>query len=111
MVEDHLPGGLEALNENLNTTNFGLAMYDSAADYYDDSYYFQWEKYGYNYKDIYGDRVVFFITDFNAGTHTLTYLARAMFTGQFQALPAEVSAMYDLGIWGHSGSTLFTIGP
>ncbi len=105
LVEDHLPGGLEALNENLNITS-----HDSAAPLTDngDTIYF-WQGLGYNYKEVRGDRVTFFITEMATGTHTFTYLARATHTGQFAAMPVEVSAMYNPRMWGRSASDVFSI--
>jgi len=100
-VEDYLPGGLEALNEGLSAAN-QVSMdswgYEGYQPYY-------WEEYGYNYKEVRGDRVVFFITSFEKGTRTFTYSARATTTGQFVALPAQAYAMYDLSLWGRSTST------
>jgi uncharacterized protein YfaS (alpha-2-macroglobulin family) len=105
IVEDHLPGGLEALNENLNTTPFfgGNDSYDS----YEDPY--QWEDLGYNYKEIRNDRVAFFITDFRSGQHVFTYMARATSAGEFLALPVQVYAMYEPGLWGRSASVFLVI--
>ncbi|MBN1877878.1 MAG: Ig-like domain-containing protein [Anaerolineae bacterium] len=102
IVEDHLPGGLEALNERLNTTSHVVA------GPYDDPYYY-WRQYGYNHKEVYGDRVAFFITEMRKGTYTFTYYARATHTGDFVALPVEVSAMYDLATWGRSGSDRLSV--
>ena len=99
-VEDHLPGGLEALNEGLNAANqvsMGSWGYEDYRPYY-------WQEYGYNYKEIRGDRVVFFITSMEKGTHTFTYFARATTSGHFIALPAQTYAMYDLSLWGRSES-------
>jgi uncharacterized protein YfaS (alpha-2-macroglobulin family) len=97
IVEDHLPGGLEALNESLNTTSHIALAYDQEPTYY-------WQEYGYNHKEVYGDRVSFFITEMPAGQRTLTYFARATHAGDFMALPAEAYAMYDLTAWGRSDS-------
>jgi uncharacterized protein YfaS (alpha-2-macroglobulin family) len=98
-VEDHLPGGFEALNENLNITPHVYAL-----DEYDYYFPFFWEELGYNYKQIHGDRISFFVTDLEKGSHLYTYMARAILSGEFLALPAEVSAMYDLDTWGRSRS-------
>jgi len=100
-VEDYLPGGLEALNEGLSAAN--QVSTDSWG--YENYQPFFWQEYGYNYKEIRGDRVVFFITDFEKGTRTFTYYARATTPGQFVALPAQAYAMYDLSLWGRSEST------
>jgi uncharacterized protein YfaS (alpha-2-macroglobulin family) len=99
-VEDYLPGGFEALNEGLNATNQVSTEYWEYEGYQP---YF-WKEYGYNYKEIRGDRVVFFITSFEKGTRTFTYYARATTSGQFTALSTQAYAMYDLNLWGRSES-------
>lgn len=96
IVEDHLPGGLEALNENLNNNAFDSSNFGFSENF--------WNRYGYNYKEIFGDRVSFFITKFSGSTKVFTYLARATQSGEFVSLPAEVYAMYDLDFWGRSSS-------
>lgn len=103
-LEDYLPGGLEALNERLNNTqeadfNYWEAGYD----------WYLWDNYGYNYKEIRGDRVVFFFTQLKKGKHTFTYLARASHAGQFTALPAQAYAMYDAKMWGRSAQVVVEI--
>ena len=100
IVEDHLPGGLEALNESLNSTTQDAINYEF--EYYDEIFF--WQDYGYNYKEIHGDRVSFFITELKQGSKTFKYLARATTSGNFTALPAEAYAMYDEQIWGRSSS-------
>jgi uncharacterized protein YfaS (alpha-2-macroglobulin family) len=99
IVEDKLPGGLEALNEGLNTTSHEGQAYD----YYEDDY--RWREYGYNNKEVHGDRVSFFITELSEGRRTFTYFTRAARAGSFVALPAEAYAMYDLTVWGRSASS------
>lgn len=105
LIEDHLPGGLEALNEGLNTTSHVSLYYDG---YYDYNRYL-WEDYGYNNKEIHGDKVSFFITDMRSGTTILSYLARATNSGTFIALPTEASAMYDSLLWGRSSNAIFIV--
>ena len=101
IVEDRLPGGLEALNEGLNTTSRANAYYEEPQ--------FFWQDYGYNNKEIRSDRVSFFITEMNSGSHTFTYFARATHSGEYTAMPTEVSAMYDLSLWGRSASNALVI--
>jgi len=99
IVEDSLPGGLEPLNENLDTTSL-VASNDNRP---------YWEQLGYNHKEIRDNRVSFFITELDSGRHTYTYYARATHEGEFVAMPAEVYAMYDTSVWGRSASELFVI--
>lgn len=107
LVEDKLPGGLEALNEGLNTTSHD----GHPANYYEYSggSFYRWEALGYNNKEVRVDRVSFFITELSAGAHTFTYLARATRAGTFTALPVEVSAMYDAQLWGRSTSARLVV--
>lgn len=98
IVEDSLPGGLEALNEQLDTTTL---LAEDGVPY--------WQQLGYNHKEIRADRVSFFITDMEAGSHTFTYYGRITHTGQFVAMPVEVYAMYNASLWGRSASQLWTI--
>lgn len=103
IIEDSLPGGLEALNERLNTTTY-------AADFnsFEDTPYY-WEEYGYNHKEIFGDRVTFFVTEMDAGVHIISYLTRATRPGTFTAMPVESYAMYNLALWGRSASHMITV--
>jgi len=101
LVEDRLPGGLEALNEGLNSSSHEGVAYQEPE--------YRWQDYGYNYKEIRGDRVTFFITELDAGSHTYVYFTRATHAGEFVSLPAEAYAMYDLANWGRSASSRLTI--
>jgi uncharacterized protein YfaS (alpha-2-macroglobulin family) len=96
IVEDHLPAGLEGLNERLATTSY------VAREYGDEE--FSWQRNGYNRKDVLDDRVAFFITRLTPGTHTYSYLARVTHAGTFFAPPAQVYLMYAPEVWGRSGS-------
>ena len=104
-IEDPLPGGLEGVNERLNTTS-----YTARQGYYEEGEEFLFQDYGYNNKEIHDDRVVFFATHLSAGSHTFTYLARATQAGAFNALPAQVYLMYAPEQWGHSASGTIAVG-
>ncbi|MCP4416393.1 MAG: hypothetical protein GY805_07215 [Chloroflexi bacterium] len=101
IIEDKLPGGLEALNEGLNTTGHIAESYSGN--------HHRWRDLGYNNKEVHGDRVSFFITEMSATPQTITYFARATQAGSFSAMPTEVYAMYDLTLWGRSASNQLII--
>jgi uncharacterized protein YfaS (alpha-2-macroglobulin family) len=101
IVEDKLPGGLEALNSELNTTSRVATAFEQTT--------FYWQSYGYNNKEVRSDRVSFFITEMKAGRYVYRYLARATHAGEFTALPAEAYAMYDAATWGRSSSQTVTV--
>jgi uncharacterized protein YfaS (alpha-2-macroglobulin family) len=109
-IEDPLPGGLEGLNERLNTTSFAArpGYYEYGYDGSDEFFY---QQYGYNNKEVRDDRVVFFVTQLNKGQHTFTYLARATQAGTFDALPAQVYLMYAPDKWGRSASSQVSVRP
>ncbi|MBK8904871.1 MAG: Ig-like domain-containing protein [Anaerolineaceae bacterium] len=101
IIEDHLPGGLEALNEGLNTISHIADAYNGAT--------YRWQQLGYNYKEVFGDRVSFFITEMDGSARTISYYARATQAGSFTAMPTEVYAMYDAALWGRSTSSQIVI--
>ncbi|MCE7988120.1 MAG: hypothetical protein DYG89_43710 [Caldilinea sp. CFX5] len=101
IVEDKLPGGLEALNTELNTTSRVATAFEQTT--------FYWRSYGYNNKEVRSDRVSFFITEMKAGRYVYRYLARATHAGEFTALPAEAYAMYDAATWGRSSNQALTV--
>lgn len=100
IIEDKLPAGLEPLNENLNTNS-----HEGSADATNGTGYYRWQKFGYNQKEIRGDKISFFITDLPAGSRTITYIARVTGTGNVTAMPTEAYAMYDEAFWGRSASS------
>lgn len=110
MLTDHLPGGLEALNEGLNTTGHDSAITEQT--YWDYGWdWFLYDDYGYNNKEIWPDRVLFFVTEMGTGESVFEYYARATVTGMFTGLPAEIEAMYDVTFWGRSASERLEVLP
>jgi hypothetical protein len=97
ILEDRLPAGLEALNQELATE----AQEPGRPTLPGSPMPWRWR---YNRYDVYDDHVTFFLTYMWRGEHTFTYLARALTPGQFSARPAEVYAMYKPEVWGRSGS-------
>ena len=110
LIEDAIPGGLEPINERLNSSSFDSQLLTGCYWSGECSFY-RWEEYGYNQKEIRSDRVSFFVTTLTAGRHIFTYLARAVRTGRFTALPATASAMYDETLWGRSKTATVFIEP
>jgi uncharacterized protein YfaS (alpha-2-macroglobulin family) len=107
IIEDHLPGGMEALNERLNNVSH---VSSPESDFYEEiSPFFFWMDYGYNYKEIRADRVSFFVTELEPGEYTYTYMVRVTHSGSFSAPPAEIYGMYNLDQWGRSNSTMVEI--
>ncbi len=103
ILEDQLPAGLEPLNERLNTSSHEGLLFQETRYY--------WHDYGYNQKEIRGDRVSFFMTEIRPGMRTITYLARVTQTGSVTAMPTEAYAMYDLSMWGRSDTAVLTFIP
>jgi uncharacterized protein YfaS (alpha-2-macroglobulin family) len=102
ILEDKLPGGFEALNESLNITSHALNAWGEPR--------YSWISRGYNNKEVYGDHVSFFFTELSTGTHTITYMARVNYIGEFITIPAQAWAMYDITLWGRSSSAIIKIG-
>jgi uncharacterized protein YfaS (alpha-2-macroglobulin family) len=103
IVNDPLPAGFEALNEQLGTTSHIATAGEAPA--------LTWLDYGYNRKAVRDDRVSFFVDHLAQGEHTFRYLARAATAGSFTALPAQVYPMYEPEVWSRSESMLSQIEP
>ncbi len=101
LIEDRLPGGLRAINEQLAGEGTGAPgyLYPNV----------NFSELGYNYKEIRADRVTFFVTEMSAGLWQTTYLARAVTPGDYVALPAEAYAMYNLAQWGRSAADTWQV--
>lgn len=98
IIEDKLPAGLEALNENLDTET------KRPPDGRPSPEWPWWWWYRYERKEIHDDKVSFFSTQLPAGEHRFQYTARAITPGTFSARPAEAYAMYRPDVWGRSDS-------
>ncbi|MBK7780545.1 MAG: Ig-like domain-containing protein [Ardenticatenia bacterium] len=98
IIEDKLPAGLEALNENLDTET------QRPPDDRPGKGWPWWWWYRYERKEIRDDKVSFFSTQLPAGEHRFQYTARAITPGTFSARPAEAYAMYRPDVWGRSDS-------
>ncbi|MEN8242919.1 MAG: alpha-2-macroglobulin family protein, partial [Chloroflexota bacterium] len=104
IIEDPLPGGLIALNENL-----ALTSHAASADPYAAATRYRWHILGYNYKEIYPDKVVFFITELADGYYTYQYYARAVVAGEFISPPTHLSAMYDEDFYGYGEEIILEV--
>jgi uncharacterized protein YfaS (alpha-2-macroglobulin family) len=102
MLEDPLPGGVLALNEGLALTSHEVTANPEERRYY-------WRTLGYNYKEIYPDQVVFFITKMDSGSYTFEYYVRAVTSGEFVGKPTHLSAMYDETFYGFGEEVVITI--
>ena len=62
-----------------------------------------------SYVEYRDNRVVFFISKLNRGTHTLNYRVKAETPGKFSALPTRIEAMYAPELRANSDENKFTI--
>ena len=102
VLEDPLPAGFEALSERMSPIGYGDLLPPGL---------WRWGYWGYNRKDVYDDRVAFFMTQLWPGQHTFTYLMRATTPGVFGVLPAQAYPMYDETAWGRSASAQVRVSP
>lgn len=98
IIEDKLPAGFEALNDNLATETQRPPDGRPGRDWP------WWWWYRYERKEIRDDKVSFFSTQLPAGEHRFQYTVRAVTPGTFSARPAEAYAMYRPEVWGRSES-------
>jgi hypothetical protein len=83
VIEDPLPAGVEAIQD---TTAYPLER--RARDRW-------WSRSRVEYRD---SRTVFFQQRFDEGRYEFTYLVKAISSGEFRAVPAQVAPMYVPGV-------------
>jgi hypothetical protein len=99
IVEDMLPAGFEALNEQLATESKRVPS--GRED--------RWYWWGYERKEVRDQKVSFFATYLPRGEHVFDYAVRVVTPGVFSARPAEAYAMYRPEVWGRSASERVSI--
>jgi alpha-2-macroglobulin len=101
LIEDKLPAGLQAFNENLNGSvtlpkpakkpNLGtLPLYYDRMEYRD-------------------DRVVYFTDLLSPGVYEVSYLASATTVGKYHRPPAQAYEMYMPDVMGHTDGGWFEV--
>ena len=111
VVDDPIPGGLEAVNRDLATSS--LVDADKAEfERADNSWYFQfndWVSYSasrwsFYHQELRHDSARFYADYLPAGNYHLSYTAQAIAEGEFSLLPAKAEEMYDPDIFGKTPS-------
>lgn len=112
VIEAPLPAGFEAVDAKLKTTAQSLDIPGSTYDY---GYgYDEYDGVGYGaydgplaswfHKEVYDDKVAFFVEHMGAGLYHYRYLARATTLGSFIAPPATAYEMYAPEVFGRTAA-------
>jgi hypothetical protein len=101
IIEDMLPAGFEALNEQLATETTRIPSEPKD----------RWYWWGYERKEVRDQKVSFFATYLPRGERVFDYAVRVVTPGVFSARPAEAYAMYRPEVWGRSASERVSIDP
>jgi uncharacterized protein YfaS (alpha-2-macroglobulin family) len=105
VLDDPLPAGFEIVNTSFATESRELAGRLEEARRADESPWWG----GFDHEEIYDDRYVLFATSLVRGTHTKTYLVKALTPGRFLAPPAKVEEMYMPEVFGYTGQQVIEI--
>ncbi len=103
VIEDMLPAGFEALNEQLNTESRRVESPPWLRG--------RWMWWGYERKEVRDTKVSFFASYLPRGEHVFDYAVRVVTPGIFAARPAEAWAMYRPEVWARSSSDQIRIDP
>jgi uncharacterized protein YfaS (alpha-2-macroglobulin family) len=121
ILDDALPGGLEAVDLSLRTVGGvgGPGAADSVAVEPDAELggampwvYGSWDAgwwSPFDHREMRDERVVFAATRLWPGSYTATYLARATTPGTFVRPPAHAEEMYNPAVFGESDGGVFTV--
>ena len=108
IIDDHLPAGLEAVDQTLETSPQQLApdRYN-----YDDMWQRGWGWWYFDHAELHDERVVLSADYLPAGTYVYTYLVRASTPGEFRVIPPTAQEFYFPEVYGRGEGSLFTVTP
>jgi len=116
VVDDPLPAGLEAVQNDLATSSRSLAMVDEPTategdedDEDDDRAAGRAENVTPYHREYHDDRVLTFVEHMPAGLVHYRYLARATTHGRFVTPPTRAECMYEPETFGRTGATQFAV--
>jgi uncharacterized protein YfaS (alpha-2-macroglobulin family) len=106
LVDDPLPGGLEALDTSLKSSPTNQAPFD-----------YNWERAGsegwgwwyFSHVEMRDEKVVLSTSYLPAGTYTYTYQVRATTTGTFQVIPPSAQEFYFPEVNGRGDGSVFVV--
>jgi len=105
-ITDPLPGGAEAVDTSLKTSQSqGAAGPNSPTFGKGEGWGWWW----FAHTETYDDRVAAFASYLPAGTYEYTYVMRPSIAGQFKVMPASADLTYFPEVFGRSDGTSFTI--
>jgi uncharacterized protein YfaS (alpha-2-macroglobulin family) len=113
MVADHIPAGMEVLNQNLKTSQQqGVDSTDVQVQFDDDDPFANgWGWWLFNDPQIRDDGILFSADHLPAGTYVLTYTLVPLQAGEFQVLPAHAWQAFFPEVQGTSAGAVFEIKP
>jgi alpha-2-macroglobulin len=110
IVEDPLPAGAEAVDQNLLTSS----TLDQSEGLRPADFEYRWGYWGwwwFNQTQIRDDKVVLFAEYLPAGTYEYTYIMRASLAGDYQVMPTTAHEFYFPEVFGRSEGSIFVIEP
>ena len=116
VIDDPLPGGLEAVNRDFRTTSAvdqaegefvgsGSSLWHSRSDWVE----FGARFWGFYHKELRHGSARFFSEFLPAGNYHLSYVAQAIAAGDFVAMPTQASEMYDPDVFGSGAGARMSI--
>ncbi len=104
-VQDPLPGGLEPIDESLNTSQrgvFGQPQWQPYGAIQDLSWYLM-------HADLHDNRVSLYLYYLPPGTYRYTYLAQATIQGRYGVPPTHVSETFFPEVFGRAAGQVLTV--
>jgi len=107
VIEDPYPGGMEAINANLSTSQqlgTGAEVVRRGEDVW-------WAGWSFGEIQLRDEKAVLSASYLRSGTYEYSYTLRAGYVGQFQTIPTTGQQTYFPEVYGRSSGLLFTIEP
>lgn len=108
VVDDPLPGGLEAVDQSLSTSPQAIVPQEYT---WDDLVYRGWGWWYFDHVELRDEKVTLSANYLPAGTYIYTYLVRAGTQGTFRTIPPTAQEFYFPEVYGRGDGSLFTVVP
>ncbi len=108
VVDDPLPAGLEAVNQQLNTSQQALNPQDFR---WDNLINQGWGWWSFDRIQMYDQKVTLSASYLPAGTYVYTYFVRAGTAGSFQTIPPTAQEFYFPEVYGRGDGSMFVVKP
>jgi len=109
LIEDPLPAGLEAVDQNLLTSQ--STGYPTDTGWSSEENWYGWGWWFFEHAQLRDEKLVLSVEELPAGTYEYTYRVRASTPGEYHTIPTTGQEFYFPEVYGRGEGSMFTVMP